>query len=308
MRRLAIVFCLFAAGPGCRGKVPANAAFVAGDNEGSLSFGGRDRGYLLHLPPAYDGKRPLPLVIALHGGGGHGKNASAMSGLSALADKAGVAVVYPNGTGRFEERLLTWNSGNCCGYALDNKIDDVGFLRALLDELGPKLPVDAKRVYATGISNGGMMSYRLACELADRVAGIAPVAGALNVPDCRPSQPVSVIAFHGTADEHVLYEGGAPRKRADPHPREDRSFADAVAFWKVKNRCEGPPRREEKGEVTREEYAGCEGGAAVVAYTIKGGGHSWPGGVKGHAGGDEPSGALSASELMLRFFLEHPRP
>ncbi|HUJ70694.1 MAG TPA: PHB depolymerase family esterase, partial [Verrucomicrobiae bacterium] len=186
-----------------------------GNHELSLKTGGRDRVYSLHLPPAYDGKHLLPLVIVLHGGGGNAEGAIRMTGFNQKADKEGFVVVYPNGSGRLKTRLLTWNSGNCCGYALDSGVDDVGFIRALIDELKKTRAVDPQRVYATGISNGGMMTYRLACELSDKIAAIAPVAGALNLENCQPTRPVSVIIFHGTADEHVLYNGGEPIRRVD---------------------------------------------------------------------------------------------
>src|SRR5208282_2572641 len=176
-----------------------------GDHVLALTVGQQGRTYLLHLPPVYDGKRLLPLVIVLHGGGGNAPGAVRMTGFSEKADKGGFVVVYPNGSGRLKTRLLTWNSGNCCGYALDNNVDDVGFIRALIDELVKTRSIDPKRVYATGMSNGGMMTYRLGCELSDKIAAIAPVAGALSVENCQPTNPVSVIIFHGTADEHVLY-------------------------------------------------------------------------------------------------------
>src|SRR5580704_8834959 len=131
-----------------------------GDHKLALTTGGQGRTYLLHLPPIYDGKRSLPLVIVLHGGGGNAPGAARMTGFSEKADKEGFVVAYPNGSGRLRNRLLTWNSGNCCGYALDNSVDDVGFIRALIDALEKTRAIDPTRVYATGMSNGGMMTYR----------------------------------------------------------------------------------------------------------------------------------------------------
>ena len=122
----------------------------ASDHVLSLTAGGRERTYLLHLPPAYDGKHSLPLVIVLHGGGGNAPGAVHMTGFSEKANKEGFVVVYPNGSGRLKNRLLTWNSGNCCGYALDNNVDDVGFIRALIDELEKTRAIDPKRVYVDG--------------------------------------------------------------------------------------------------------------------------------------------------------------
>src|ERR1035438_8717219 len=129
-----------------------------GGHELALTVGQRERTYLLHLPPVYDGKRSLPLVIVLHGGGGNAPGAVRVTGCSANADKEGFVRGYPNGSGRLKNRMLTWNSGNCCGYALDSDVDDAGFIRALIDELEKTRAIDPKRVYATGMSNGGMMT------------------------------------------------------------------------------------------------------------------------------------------------------
>ncbi|MEW5720229.1 MAG: PHB depolymerase family esterase [Chloroflexota bacterium] len=277
----------------------------SGDYEQSLVFAGRERAYRVHLPPGI-GDAPLSLVIVLHGGGGNATSAARMTGMSTLSDKENFIVVYPDGTGRLDDKLLTWNSGNCCGYALDNQIDDVGFIHALIEKLQRDYPIDARRVYATGISNGGMMSYRLACELSDKLAAIAPVAGALNV-ECKPVAPISVIAFHGTADQHVLYDGGAPKAKADPHPREDTSVAYAMNFWTQHNQCATTPTRDERGNIVHDTYAKCANGTGVELYAIKGGGHAWPSGQRGSLIGDLPTQEISASELMWEFFKRHPK-
>ena len=278
----------------------------AGDHVLSLKVGGRERTYLLHLPPAYDGKRSLPLVIVLHGGGGNAPGAAQMTGFSEKADKEGFVVVYPNGSGRLKNRLLTWNSGNCCGYALDNNVDDVGFIRALIDELVKTRAVDARRVYATGMSNGGMMTYRLVCELSDKIAAAAPVAGALNLENPQPSHPVSMIIFHGTADEHVLYGGGEPPKRVDTHRRVDKSVSFAVNFWVKQDGGSETPQRQEKGNIRTEIYRGGKEGTEIVLYTVKGGGHAWPGG-EAYVLGAEPTREISATDLMWEFFVHHPK-
>jgi polyhydroxybutyrate depolymerase len=277
-----------------------------GDHELTLSAGGRERTYLLHLPPVYDGKRLLPLVIVLHGGGGNAEGAVRMTGFSGKADKEGFVVVYPNGSGRLKTRLLTWNSGNCCGYAMDKDVDDVGFIGALIDELVNTRAIDPKRVYVTGMSNGGMMTYRLGCELSDKIAAIAPVAGALNVENCQPSSPVSVIIFHGTADEHVLYNGGEPIRKVDRHYRADKSVAYAVSFWVKHDSCSETPRRTEKGNIRTEIYDGGKDGSEVVLYTVNGGGHAWPGG-QAYLLGTEPTKEISATDLMWDFFVRHPK-
>jgi len=278
----------------------------AGGHVLSLKVSGSERTYLLHLPPVYDGKRSLPLVIVLHGGGGNAPGAVHMTGFSEKADKEGFVVVYPNGSGRLKTRLLTWNSGNCCGYALDNDVDDVGFIRALIDEVVKTRAVDPKRVYVTGMSNGGMMTYRLACELSDKIASAAPVAGALNLENPHPTHPVSMIIFHGTADEHVLYEGGEPIKKVDPHRRVDKSVSYAVNFWVKQDGCSETPEREEKGNIRMEIYRGGKEGTEVALYTVKGGGHAWPGG-ESYLLGAEPTKEISATDLMWDFFVRHPK-
>ncbi len=278
----------------------------AGDHVLSLTAGGRERTYLLHLPPTYDGKKILPLVIVLHGGGGNAPGAVRMSGFSEKADKEGFVVVYPNGSGRLKDRLLTWNSGNCCGHALDKDVDDVGFIRMLIDELEKTRAIDPKRVYVTGMSNGGMMTYRLGCELSDKIAAIAPVSGALNVENCEPVGAVSAIIFHGTADEHVLYNGGEPLKKVDTHSRVDKSVSYAVKFWVTHDGCSETPQREERGSIRTEIYSGGKDEAEVVLYTIKSGGHAWPGG-QSYLLGDTPTREISATDLMWEFFVRHPK-
>lgn len=277
-----------------------------GDYEQSLAHAGRTRTYTIYLPPNIATASSLALVIVLHGGGGNGQSVARMSRMSALADQENFIVVYPDGTGRLGDVLLTWNSGNCCGYALDNNVDDVGFIRALIEKLQAEYNVDPKRIFVTGISNGGMMAYRLGCELADKLAAIAPIAGALNV-ECRPTQPVSVIVFHGTADQHVLFDGGAPKVQADPHPREDNSVAYAMNFWAQHNRCEATPTRIERGNIVHDTYTNCANGTAVELYAIKGEGHTWPGGQRSSALGDAPTQEISATNVMWEFFKQHPK-
>lgn len=277
-----------------------------GDHELALTAGGRERTYLLHLPPVYDGKRSLPLVIVLHGGGGNAEGAVRMTGFGEKADKEGLVVVYPNGSGRLRTRLLTWNSGNCCGYAMDKNVDDVGFIRSLIDELVKTRAIDPKRIFVTGMSNGGMMTYRLGCELSDKIAAIAPVAGALNVENCQPANPVSVIIFHGTADEHVLYNGGEPIRKVDRHFRVDKSVSYAVSFWVKHNGCSEIPKRSVKGNIRTEVYGSGKDGAEVVLYTINDGGHAWPGG-ESYLLGTEPTREISATDLMWDFFVRHPK-
>jgi polyhydroxybutyrate depolymerase len=276
------------------------------EEERTLLVEGRRRHYLLHAPPGEAGRTPRPLVLVLHGHSGTPDQLVDLSGMSALADREGFLVAYPEGTrwGRGSPR--SWNAGSCCGYAVGKQVDDVAFIRALIDDAAAAHPVDAARIYATGISNGGMMAYRLACDLADRIAAIAPVAGALGYDTCEPSQPVSVMVFHGTADASVPYEGG--RGQHQKTTVEARSVPSSVAFWVARNGCRPEPQRAAEGEILREAYGGGRGGSSVVLYAIQGGGHAWPGGRKGWWLGVEPTRAISATELMWEFFTQHPKP
>ena len=272
-------------------------------------FGGRERTYRLHVPPS-GGTEKLPLVIVLHGGGGNGENAARMAQMDGRADHDRFFVVYPDGTGPIKGRLQTWNTWNCCGYAMNENIDDVGFIRELIRRLGDQYPIDPKRIYATGLSNGAMLAHRLGCELAGEIAAIAPVAGALNADACTPSEPVSVMIFHGSADEHVLYEGGAGGKQfPGAKPRTDRPVSHAVSTWARIDGCDETPRTETSGTVTKRAYDNCRNGTDVVLYSIAGQGHAWPGGVPGIRNGnvDVPTREISATHLMVDFFLGHPK-
>lgn len=273
---------------------------------GRLSAGGLERNYVLHFPAGKTSAIGLPVVLVLHGGGGNAENIARTTRWNDKSDREGFVVVYPNGTGRFQNRFLTWNSGNCCGYARENSVDDVKFLGALIDVLKTKYKVDRDRIFVTGLSNGAMMTYRAACELSAEIAAIAPVAGALNLA-CHPKDPVSVLVFHGTADEHVLYEGGQGKKQVDPTPRVDASVASAVNFWVKADRCSATPVEKTRGKIVSRDYTGCTKGTEVKLFTIIDGGHAWPGGAKGSPWADEPTREISATDEIWAFFKAHPK-
>jgi len=269
---------------------------AAGENTmtRTLEFGGQPRTYLVHLPPGIRRRHPVAMVLVLHGATQSPESAERMSGMSRKADAEGFIAVYPRGTGR----LPTWNAGGCCGAAMENRVDDTGFLREMIEALEREYPVDARRVYATGISNGAMMSYRLGCELADKVAGIAPVEGAMDV-ECQPSAPVSAIIFHGTADRLVPYDGGTTPFQMGSK-RTDLSVAGAVNFWVKQDTCSPVPRKKTNAEARVDVYSRCAAGTAVELYTIEGGRHMWP--------GVPPSGNhVPATDLIWSFFQAHPK-
>jgi polyhydroxybutyrate depolymerase len=275
-----------------------------------LSVGGIERSYLVHLPPTYDASRPSSVVLAFHGGGTNAETMVSFSGLNEKADEAGFIAVYPNGSGRVA-RALTFNGGNCCGYAMRHNVDDVGFVRALLDDLAGLANLDAARVFATGMSNGAMICYRLAAELSERIAAIAPVAGPMGAPTCDPKRPVSVMHFHGTADEFAPFEGGVGRRSLS---RTDFYSVDhTMHAWVKANGCPTTPRVSRESPVTadgltieRRIWSPGEDGSEVVLFVIGGGGHTWPGRDSTFEMLGKSTRQISANDLMWEFFQRHP--
>jgi len=306
VRGLVLVIAATAVVTACGANpTPATAGLSPGEHEQTVNVDGRQRSFVVHVPPGLPAGRRTPVVIVLHGGGGNARNAIEQTGMSEQADRSGFLAVYPDGTGRLDRSLLTWNSGTCCGYALDERVDDVAFVATLIDHLEREYAGDPDRIFVTGMSNGAMLSYRLGCELADRIAAIAPVAGAMGI-DCRPSAPISVVAFHGTADQHVRYQGGTPQIQADQHPRHDPPVADTISFWADHNHCTGSTTQDVSSDTTRQVHS-CPDGVEVTLYTINGGQHAWPGGQTGQAGADQPTSTISATQLMWQFFQQHPK-
>ncbi|MBN1429721.1 MAG: polyhydroxybutyrate depolymerase [Anaerolineae bacterium] len=266
-----------------------------------------ERSYILHVPHGYDGTRPIAVVLAFHGGGGNAERVARLTAFNTQADQSGFLVVYPNGSGQLEDRRLTWNAGTCCGYAQANGIDDVGFVRAIIAELERFIAIDTKRIYATGISNGGIMSYRLACEASDLIAAIGPVAGTQNIVPCEPEEPVSVIHFHGTNDQHLPYAGGMG---TDSLTGVDyASVEDSIQFWLSYNQCPTPSKVERFADIQHIVYTSCAEGSAVELYAIVGGGHIWPGGSdSAWLDEDQPTMTISATQIAWEFFAAHPKP
>jgi polyhydroxybutyrate depolymerase len=284
---------------------------------GSIPPGGRQtlihdgiaRRYVVRTPSGlaqHDGR--VPLVLVLHGGGGNAGNAERMTGFTTKAEKEGFIVVYPEGTGRFRKKHLTWNAGHCCGIAMERHADDVGFIGALIDKLLADYPVDPKRIYATGMSNGGMMTHQLGIALSDRLAAIAPVVATLFGDEIRPSHPVSALMINGLRDKSVPPEGGPPGGRFpsawDGTPT--KPALEQAAFWAKADGCRRDPDRIDDGQYLLTQYH-CPAGRAVALYLIKDNGHAWPGGQRGSRLGDEPSTALNATDLIWTFFEAHPK-
>jgi len=272
--------------------------------ERTLRVGARERSYEIDLPARRDSARALPVVIVFHGGGGAADSVRRQSRMSVKGEAEGFIAVYPQGSGGIAGKLRTWNAGTCCGYAMQQRIDEIAFVAALLDDLQATVAIDRARVYATGISNGAMMAYEVACALADRVAAIAVVAGEMTALDrCRPARPVPVLLIHGSADRNLPVDGGIGAKAFAVH--EVRSVASALDFWRRHDGCGNDARVEIDGAVRRTRYLACGGDAAVELISIEGGGHSWPGGDRLARFLDPPSPALDATAEVWRFFARH---
>lgn len=182
------------------------ADLVPGDHTFKLDYQQRHRSYIVHVPKA-GSNAARPVVLNFHGGGAYAANQQSYSRMDATAEREGFLAVYPDGTGRLATRLLTWNAGTCCGYASEHNVDDVGFTRAVVEDLSRRTPANRSRIYATGLSNGAMMAYRLALEASDLIAAIAPVAGS-EVAPFHPVRPVSILHIHSVDDPRALYTGG----------------------------------------------------------------------------------------------------
>jgi polyhydroxybutyrate depolymerase len=284
---------------------------IAADTSESLVVGGIARSYRLHVP-ADHGTGVMPLVLMFHDRGGAGQGMGNFTGFDGLSDRMGFIAAYPDGLHR------RWNDGRA---AAEVKSDDVGFVATLIDSLARRFPIDRQRIYAAGIANGGMFSLRLACELGGRIAGVAVVAASMPADmdaGCRPARPVSLIEISGTADPIVPYLGGALQNSAGQGDAGDvLSAEETAASWRVRDKCGraeavaavAPIAKPDGTTVARTEYPGCDGNAAVILYSVEGGGHSWPGGpqyaprfVIGPV-----SHQLDAGRTIIDFFLAHPR-
>ena len=238
---------------------------AAGTYRFSFVHDGLTRQYIVYVPASVPRGRPAPMLLGLHGGGGNMDYQANNYGLKAKADQAGFVAVFPNGFSRFPNGILaTWNAGTCCGRAAGNTVDDVGFLKEVIERVSRQLPIDRGRIYATGMSNGAMMSYRLACELPTLIRAIAPVAGTDNTTACTPSRPVPVILFHARDDNHVSFNGGAGK---DALAKVDFTSVPAtVSKWVAINRASPTPKRIlSVPGATCDLHAAAPGGAPVEA-------------------------------------------
>jgi polyhydroxybutyrate depolymerase len=273
---------------GCNGR-----AGKPGEIAISLPSEAGARTATLHVPAIYDATKAAPLVLAFHGFTETGAGERARSHFDLLADTEGFLVAFPEGLGN------SWNGGACCGTAMTNKVDDVGFARALVAKIAEDYCVDPKRVFATGFSNGGFLSHRIGCEAADVFAAAAAVSGDQTTTPCAPPRPVSVVQIHGTADPVVPYAGSA--FLGFP------SVADSIGGWAARDKC-GTTTTEtlRDGSAHCSNYDGCPAGTEVILCTIDNWGHDWPG-TNGWDGSTPPAGFV-ASTYIMDFFGKHPLP
>ncbi len=237
-----------------------SSALGSGDEQASLEHDGLSSSVNVHVPAAYDNTRPIPLVLNFHGATMTAALQQRTTGMDAKADEAGFVVVYPEGADR------SWNAGACCGGAASNNVDDVGFARALVAYTRERVCVDPKRIYATGFSNGGRMSYRLGCEAADLFAAIAPVAGTKSFPDlenspgCAPERPIPLLDIMGSVDSRIAAQPGQ------------------IAEWREFNGCTDAEAEEtyREGQHACYSYQRCTAGTSVTYCVVDGLGHAWP--------------------------------
>ena len=276
----------------------------------TLNIGPSARSFLVHVPKKLAAANPA-LVIALHGGGTNGKKMERFCGLSETAERYGFVVVYPNGSGRLKG-FLTWNAGSCCGYAQKHDSDDVAFIRQLIAYMIGQYHINPSRVYITGISNGAMMAYRLAAEIPDLIAAIAPVAGTLTIDPGTIHAAMPIIHFHGTDDRYVPYAGGRGSRgvtRNSYMPVEE-----TIKLWLGINQATAIPNVEELSalqndgtRVIRYTYRAGRDSQNIVLYKIIGGGHAWPGQPHARLLLGPTTTEISANDLMWEFFRTHTR-
>ncbi len=274
-----------------------------------MNVDGIDRTYVLNLPPNYYEGSGFSLIIAMHGGGGSASQFESTCKLTEKANAAQFIVVYPEGvqsTGILKAR--SWNAGGCCDYAVAQNVNDVKFISLLIDKLVSQYKINAKKIYATGHSNGGMLAYRLACELSNKIAAIAPNGCTMVAPTCNPVRPVPVLHMHSILDTHVPYQGGIGNGTGTygvVFPPLD----TVMNLWSLKNNCINTAQvvvNDANYKLTK--WTNCNGNVTVQYYLTKDGGHGWPGGLPGGPNSDIPSTVINANNLIWDFFQQYQLP
>ncbi|MDP2290071.1 MAG: alpha/beta fold hydrolase [Actinomycetota bacterium] len=284
---------------------PAVAA-IGTTVEGSIvTADGRTRTYRLYTPSTVP-EGPVPLLVALHGGTGWGAQFQRTSGFDGLAEANGFLVVFPDGIGIGADgtQMRTWNAGYCCGPAVRENVDDVAFIDALIDAIGAEHDIDDARVFAAGHSNGGMLSYRLACELSDRIVAVGVQSGSLGVEPCAPSRPVSLLHIHGSEDRNHPIEGGEGSVSISGVSY--RSAMSSVELMAAGVGCGEASASAERGDLRVTTWSGCDG-VEVQLLAVTGASHAWMGHPAPNPSADPPYQGIDSSVEILTFLLNHPR-
>lgn len=273
---------------------------------GTMNIDGRARTFLLNLPPGYYENESMSLVIGLHGTGGSAVQFDRDYGFTAKANSEGFIIVYPEGV-RSDGilKLRTWNAGTCCDYAAEQNINDVKYIRTLIDELVAKYKIDPKRVYLTGMSNGGMMAYRLASEMPDKIAAVAPVSSTMMIQQAiNKERAMPILHIHSSRDMKVPYHGGVGLGGYNFAPVDS-----TLRVWAQSNACvKGPEVMVDDLRYKLTEWSDCNDNAIIKCYLTQDGGHSWPGGKRSNSRGDEPSSVINATDLIWDFFKTRSLP
>ncbi len=250
---------------------------------------GRERSYLLHLPPQPEGR---PLIIALHALGSNPLLMEAMTDLSPMADREGFIVAYPEGFRSSDVGIRSWNARFCCRDAKEEDVDDIGFLSALVDEMAARYHI--KGVLIAGFSNGGMLAHLAGIELADKITAIAPVGATVGqeIVERIPKRPIPVLMVHGDADRLLPFD--------ERHDERFLPVSKVVEYWVRENKCAPKPEVEETPELKIERYRSRRGGAEVLLYMVKNAGHVWPG-SRVHLRTEHDPRTLDASSLLWSF-------
>jgi polyhydroxybutyrate depolymerase len=281
-----------------------------GDYYFSIPYDDLTRFYRIHVPPGYNPLKPTALIFALHGGGGDMEHMAKDEryGLISKSDQDGFVVVFPNGFSKFKSgKFATWNAGTCCGDARDKNVDDVGFVTQMIKNITGQMNIDRGRIFAIGMSNGGMLSHRLACEMPGTFKAVASVAGPDSTTRCNPGQPVSVLHIHAKNDDHVLFNGGtgAGSFKDESKITNFTSVPETISRWVQRNHCNPTPARVlTVAGAYCDLYSQCDDGAAVKLCVTETGAHSWPGGHKPR--GETTSKAISANNEIWNFFKNLP--
>jgi polyhydroxybutyrate depolymerase len=290
----------------------ATRAHEAGNFHETIESGGESREYLLHIPPSYTGSDATPLVLNFHGLGSNAQDEADYTGMPAKADAQGFITIAPQGLVTDIIGVNHWNNTQ-----LETHPDDVRFVGDLIDKLEAQLCIDPARVFSTGMSMGAMMSTRLACNLSDRIAAIAPASGLYyppladeltGEPGCTPARPVPIIAFHGTDDPIVEFNGGKPTLPNFQFQITFHSIEGVVLpTWAAQNGCDATPAKASVTEHVRlVRYDNCDHDATVEMYIIEGGGHTWPDATRDIGRLGETTHEISATDLLWEFFQAHP--